>query len=360
MSRVFNFSPGPAMLPLEVLKQVQTELLDWHGTGMSVMELPHRGQAFKDVAAEAEQDLRDLINIPANYKVLFLHGGARSQFAMVPMNLSRDFSSMAYLNTGVWSGFALREGERYGNAVCVASGEAEKFTRIPDESAWNIPSNAAFLHYAENETVNGTQFHHTPDSKGLPLVCDMSSSILSRPMDISRYGLVYASAQKNVGPAGITLVIVRDDLLEREPLDFTPSMFRYDLHVKGESMQNTPSTFPWYVAGLVFKWIKQEGGLQVMGERNQRKSQKLYDFIDESQFYHNPVAPKDRSWMNVVFTLADDSCDKDFVEKATQAGLTHLKGHRLLGGMRASMYNPMPEEGVDALIAFMHEYAKKR
>ncbi len=355
---IFNFSPGPAVLPHAVLQQAQAELLDWQGSGMSVMEMSHRGKEFMSIAAQAETDLRTLMAIPNNYKVLFLQGGAHSQFAMIPMNLARGKKQADYLDTGDWSLKAIEEGQRYINVNTVASSADSNYTTIPPFANWQLNQDAAYLHYTSNETIRGVEFDWIPEAGDLPLVVDMSSDILSRPMDVSRFGLIYAGAQKNIGPAGLTIVIVREDLLG-QVLDGTPSMFNYQIYAETESMYNTPPTYAWYLSGLVFQWLLQQGGLEAMAQINQRKAEKLYTAIDASDFYHNPVDPDCRSWMNVPFTLANSELEKRFLDEAAQAGLMTLKGHRLVGGMRASIYNAMPEEGVDALIAFMRDFEAK-
>lgn len=355
---IFNFSPGPAVLPHAVLQQAQAELLDWHGSGMSVMEMSHRGKEFMSIAAQAETDLRTLMAIPNNYKVLFLQGGAHSQFAMIPMNLAPGKKQADYLDTGDWSLKAIEEGQRYINVNTVASSADSNYTTIPPFANWQLNQDAAYLHYTSNETIRGVEFDWIPEAGDLPLVVDMSSDILSRPMDVSRFGLIYAGAQKNIGPAGLTIVIVREDLLG-QVLDGTPSMFNYQIYAETESMYNTPPTYAWYLSGLVFQWLLQQGGLEAIAQINQRKAEKLYAAIDASDFYHNPVDPDCRSWMNVPFTLANSELEKRFLDEAAQAGLMTLKGHRLVGGMRASIYNAMPEAGVDALIAFMRDFEAK-
>jgi phosphoserine aminotransferase len=347
------------MLPEEVLEQASEEMKDYHGSGMSVMEMSHRGRDFVSIAEEAEADLRELLSIPDNYKVLFLQGGASSQFSMVPLNLLRGKKTADYINTGYWSKKAIAEAKRYCDVNIVASGESTNFTSIPPRSEWSLNPEAAYVHYTPNETIGGVEFHDIPEVGDVPLVADMSSTILSRPIDVSRFGLIYAGAQKNIGPAGLTIVIIRDDLIGNA-LDFTPTMFNYETHVKANSMYNTPPTYAWYIAGLVFKWIKRMGGLERMAEINRRKAEKLYRVIDESDFYNNPVSKDCRSWMNVPFTLADPSLDEEFLKEANEAGLVSLKGHRSVGGMRASIYNAMPEEGVDALISFMKDFEKRR
>ena len=358
MSRVFNFSAGPAMLPVEVLEQASAEMVDWHGTGMSVMEMSHRGKEFTSIAEKAEADLKEILTIPDNYKSLFLQGGASSQFAMVPMNLLRGRDTADYINTGSWSKKAIAEAGRFCNVNIAATAEANNFTTIPPRQQWSLNPEAAYVHYTPNETIGGVEFHGIPDVGDVPLVADMSSTILSRPVDISRFGVIYAGAQKNIGPAGLTIVIVRDDLTG-ETIPGTPTMFNYEIHAKAGSMYNTPPTYSWYIAGLVFEWIKKKGGINVIAGINKRKSGKLYAFIDNSGFYSNPVAPDCRSWMNIPFILARPELDGKFLELAKDAGLVNLKGHRSVGGMRASIYNAMPEEGVDALIAFMAYFEKK-
>lgn len=357
MSRVYNFSAGPAMLPREVIETAAAELTDWHGSGMSVMEMSHRGKEFMAIAEKSEADLRELMSIPDNYKVLFLQGGASSQFAMVPMNLLRDVDTADYINTGTWSKKAIAEANRFCDVNVAASGEAGNFTSIPPETAWSLNKDAAYVHYTPNETIQGVEFHAIPETGTVPLVADMSSTILSRPVDVSRFGCIYAGSQKNISPAGLTIIIIRDDLIGKE-LPGTPTMFSYATHAKAGSMYNTPPTYSWYIAGLVFEWIKQKGGLQEMAEMNRRKADKLYAAIDNSPFYSNPVDPGCRSWMNVPFILADPDLDGTFLEEAKKNGLVTLKGHRSVGGMRASIYNAMPEEGVDGLISFMKTFEK--
>jgi len=354
--RVFNFSPGPAVLPEEVLEQARAEMLDWHGTGMSVMEMSHRGKAFISIAESAEADLRELLAVPKNYKVLFLQGGATGQFAAVPMNLSQADSVVDYVNTGAWSKKAISEAKHYAK-VNVAADAGEPYTSIPAVSSWKVSDNAAYLHYTPNETIGGVEFHSVPDVKP-PLVADMSSTLLSRPIDVSKFGVIYGGAQKNVGPAGLTLVIVREDLLSHARPG-TPGFMDFTVMAKEGSMLNTPPTFAWYMAGLVFQWIKRQGGLQGIGELNRRKAELLYSTIDTSSFYKNPVAKDARSWMNVPFTLARPELDKTFLAEAKDAGLVTLEGHRSVGGMRASIYNAMPLAGVQALVGFMKEFERK-
>ncbi len=360
MARVYNFSAGPATLPEEVLQQAQAEMLDWRGSGMSVMEMSHRGKEFMSIASGAEADLRELLAVPENYKVLFLQGGASSQFAMVPMNLIGRSGKADYFRTGSWSKKAIAEAKRFGDiTVTVDSEQGGKFTSVPAADGFDVSADAAYVHYTPNETIEGVEFPYIPDTGDVPLIADMSSTILSRPLDVSRYGVIYAGAQKNIGPAGLTIVIVRDDLIG-SPLDGTPAMFNYQTHADAGSMYNTPPTYGWYLAGLVFKWLKEKGGLAGMAEINQRKAGKLYDAIDASAFYANPVATECRSWMNVPFTLADSELDAEFLKQAGEAGLKTLKGHRSVGGMRASIYNAMPEAGVDTLIEFMAEFERTR
>lgn len=357
MSRVYNFSAGPAVLPEEVLKQAQEEMLDWQGTGMSVMEMSHRGKAYMSIAEKAEADLRDIMAIPDNYKVLFLQGGASAQFSMVPINLLNGNSKADYVLTGQWSKKAIAEAKRFCDVNVVSSSEDSNFTTVADQSSWQTDSNAAYLHYTPNETIVGVEFPFLPETD-VPLVADMSSSILSRPIDVSKFGVIYAGAQKNIGPAGITVVIVRDDLIGHA-MTSMPVMMDYKTHADNGSMYNTPPTYGWYLAGLVFQWLKDQGGLKAMEEINKRKADKLYTTIDNSTFYSNPVDVKCRSWMNVPFILANDELDKLFLEEAEKAGLSTLKGHRSVGGMRASIYNAMPEAGIDALIDFMADFEKR-
>jgi phosphoserine aminotransferase len=358
MTRVYNFSAGPAVLPEEVLETARLEMTDWRGSGMSVMEMSHRGKEFMSIAAQAEADLRELMGIPAHYKVLFLQGGASSQFAMVPMNLLGDRGTADYVNTGQWSKKAISEAKRFGRVNVVATAESTNFSTIPAFDTWQLSKDAAFVHYTPNETIGGVEFHWIPDTGDVPLVADMSSTILSRPIDVSKFGMIYAGAQKNIGPAGLTVVILREDLIGHA-MPGTPTMFDYKTHADSESMYNTPPTYGWYLAGLVFDQLKRNGGLGAMAERNRRKAGKLYAAIDDSGFYRNPVEIASRSWMNVPFTLKDAALDEAFLKEAKAAGLVSLKGHRSVGGMRASIYNAMPEAGVDALIAFMADFAKR-
>jgi phosphoserine aminotransferase len=356
VARIFNFSAGPATLPLEVLQQIQEEMLDWNATGASVMEVSHRGKPFMEMAAEAEQDARDLLGVPDNYKVLFLQGGAQIQFASVPLNLMGDAPVADYVCTGSWSKKAIGEAKRFCDVNVVLDTESSHYTDIPPQSEWSTRGDAAFLHYCSNETIGGVEFNWLPETGDVPLVCDMSSNFMSRPVDVSRYGLIYAGAQKNIGPAGITMVIVRDDLLGKTS-NQAPSLFNYEKQAGADSMMNTVPTFCWYVCGLVFKWLIQNGGLEAMEQVNIRKAAKLYDFIDRSGgFYTNPVEMACRSRMNVPFIFQDNNLDAKFLAQSHDAGLHSLKGHRSVGGMRASIYNAMPEAGVDALIAFMQDF----
>jgi len=360
MTRVYNFSAGPAALPEDVLKQAQAEMLDWHGSGMSVMEMSHRGKEFMSIAAEAEADLRGLMGIPENYKVLFLQGGASSQFAAIPMNLMGRTGKADYFRTGSWSKKAIAEAKRFGAVEVTADCEIDgKFTSVPAADGFSVSADASYLHYTPNETIEGVEFPYVPDTGDVPLVADMSSTILSRPLDVAKFGLIYAGAQKNIGPAGLTIVIVREDLTG-SPIDGTPTMFDYATQAKADSMYNTPPTYGWYLAGLVFKWLKEKGGLEGMAEINRRKADILYNAIDTSGFYQNPVDPFCRSWMNVPFTLADADLDAEFLKQAGEANLKTLKGHRSVGGMRASIYNAMPESGVKALVDFMAEFERTK
>ncbi|MBK1703794.1 3-phosphoserine/phosphohydroxythreonine transaminase [Halochromatium glycolicum] len=358
MSRPYNFSAGPAMLPEPVLQRAQEEMLDWHGSGMCVAEMSHRGKEFMAIAEQAEQDLRDLLAIPDGYRVLFLQGGASLQFAMVPMNLLRGRNRADYLNTGSWSKKAISEARKFCDVNLAASTEDGNFTRAPAQTELSLSADAAYLHYTPNETIQGVEFPYIPESSA-PLVADMSSTLLSRPLDVARFGLIYAGAQKNIGPAGLALVILREELIGEAP-DGVPAMLDYKTHADAGSMYNTPPTYSWYLAGLVFQWLKDLGGLEAMGRINQRKAEKLYAAIDGSGFYANPVEPAARSWMNVPFTLANPELDAEFLAGAKDAGFLTLKGHRSVGGMRASIYNAMPEEGVDALIAFMAEFERTK
>ena len=357
MTDIYNFSAGPAVLPKEVLQQVQRELVEWHGSGMSVMEMSHRGKEFMGIAAEAEADLRELMGISAHYKVLFLQGGASTQFSMIPMNLLRGKSSADYLNTGEWSKKAIKEAKKYCSVNVVASSEDKNFSYAPPQSAWKLNPNAAYVHYTSNETIGGVEIFWTPESGDVPLVSDMSSHILSRSFDVSKFGLIYAGAQKNIGPAGLTIVIVREDLIG-ETVAGTPTMMDYKTHAENESMYNTPPTFAMYVAGLVFKWIKAKGGLAAMEKINIDKASLLYDCLDASKLYSCPTALENRSRMNVPFTLKDAALDEAFLKGAKERGLLQLKGHRSVGGMRASIYNAMPIEGVRALVDYLQTFER--
>ncbi|WNV04788.1 3-phosphoserine/phosphohydroxythreonine transaminase [Candidatus Methylospira mobilis] len=358
MSRVYNFSAGPSFLPESVLLRAREEFLDWHGTGMSALELSHRSEEFIGIAEQAESDLREVMSIPPNYKVLFLHGGGTGQFAAVPLNLLSENKSGAYIHTGYWSGMAIEEARQFGEIHVAASGKDSGFTLIPPRESWVIPFNAAYLHYTSNETVNGVEFHTVPDVGDVPLVCDLSSNILSRSVDVSRFAISYAGAQKNMGPAGVTVVIVRDDVIRHNPRG-VPSILDYERQAASGSFVNTPPTYSWYFVGLVLDWVREQGGVDVIEQHNIRKSQKLYSAIDASPFYSNPVPTEFRSRMNIPFHLADPALEKKFAADARAAGLTTLEGHRSIGGIRASLYNAMPEAGVDALIAFMAEFERK-
>ena len=355
MNRKFNFCAGPAALPEAVLARAQSEMLDWHGEGLSVMEMSHRSDEFVSIAEEAEKNFRELMGISDDYAVLFLQGGATQQFSAVPLNLLADKNTANYVNTGQWSKKAIQEAGKYCNVNVVASSEEQNFSCIPAFDSWTIDEQAAYLHYTPNETIGGVEFFWEPDVS-MPVVADMSSTILSRPIDIEKFDLIYAGAQKNIGPSGLTLVIVRKSLLGQAS-KMTPSMLDYQVQAKAGSMSNTPPAYAWYMAGLVFEWIKEQGGLSAMEELNKRKAEKLYSFVDGHAFYANPVEIASRSRMNVPFTLADSSLDKAFLQGADGIGLLNLKGHRSVGGMRASIYNAVPEAAVDALIAYMDQFA---
>lgn len=355
--RVYNFSAGPSMLPELVLERAREEMLDWRGSGMSVMEMSHRGSHFSQIAKQSETALRELLGIAEDYHCLFLQGGATGQFAAIPMNLLGDRRKMSYVVTGSWSKKALAEAKRYGEVQIAATSEADKFTTIPEPDTWQIDPEAAYLHYTANETIGGVEFPFVPETD-LPLVTDMSSNLLSRPVDVSRFGLIYAGAQKNMGPAGITVVIVRKDLV-RDPLPGTPSIWDYRKQAEEGSMLNTPPTYNWYLLGLVLEWLREQGGVAAIERRNLEKAELLYRTIDASDFYHNPVDSRYRSRMNVPFTLADPGLDRVFLEEAQACGLVNLKGHRSVGGMRASIYNAMPIEGVRALVDFMQEFERR-
>ena len=355
MSRIFNFSAGPAMLPAEVLSRAGDEMLDWHGSGMSVMEMSHRGKEFIGIAADAEKDLRELLAVPAHYQVLFLQGGATLQFAQVPMNLLAGKGKAAYVATGEWSKKAIKEAKQYCDVHIAASSEDRNFTYASKQ--WNVRDDAAYVHYCSNETIGGVEFHQVPKA-AVALVADASSHFLSRPLDVAKFGLVYAGAQKNVGPAGLTIVIVREDLLGRAAKG-TPSIMDYKAQADADSMLNTPPSYSIYIAGLVFKWLKALGGVAEMEKRNIAKAKLLYDYLDNTQFYRNPVAKEDRSRMNVPFTLADAKLDEEFLKGAARDGMVQLKGHRSVGGMRASIYNAMPIEGVQRLVSYMKAFEAK-
>ncbi|XZG71551.1 3-phosphoserine/phosphohydroxythreonine transaminase [Chitinibacteraceae bacterium HSL-7] len=357
MSQVFNFSSGPALLPFEVMQQAQRELTDWHGTGMSVMEMSHRGREFTQIIQEAEADLRTLLNVPSNYKVMFMQGGAHFQFAMLPLNLAAQNDTVDYVDTGHWSKIAIKEARRFANVHIAASGEASQFTSVPDVATWQRSKDARYLHYCSNETIGGVEFPFVPESD-VPLICDMSSNILSRPLDVSKFGLIYAGAQKNIGPSGLTIVIVREDLLGQARAG-TPTMLDYQVHAAADSLYNTPPTFAIYMAGLVFKWLLEKGGVNAIEAHNIEKSALLYDTINASGgYYVCPVDAPYRSRMNVPFRLHDEKLDAAFLEGAEARGLLQLKGHRSVGGMRASIYNAMPLAGVRTLCDYMNDFAR--
>ncbi|MEE1249233.1 MAG: 3-phosphoserine/phosphohydroxythreonine transaminase [Lachnospiraceae bacterium] len=355
MSRVYNFSAGPAVLPEEVLKEAADEMLDYKGTGMSVMEMSHRSKAYDDIIKEAEKDIRDLMNIPDNYKVLFLQGGASQQFAMIPMNLMKN-KKAAYIITGQWAKKAYKEAQIYGDAVAVASSEDKTFSYIPDCSDLDIPEDADYVYICENNTIYGTKYKKLPNTKGHTLVADVSSCFLSEPVDVSKYGVIYGGVQKNVGPAGVVIVIIREDLITEDTLPGTPTMLKYKTHADADSLYNTPPAYGIYICGKVFKWLKKMGGLSVMKERNEEKAKILYDFLDESKMFKGTVVKEDRSLMNVPFVTGDKDLDAKFVKEAEAAGFVNLKGHRTVGGMRASIYNAMPKEGVEKLVEFMKKF----
>lgn len=351
-------------MPEAVLAQARDEMLDWQGRGLSIMEMSHRADEIVAIATEAENNLRDLLHIPENYKVLFLQGGASMQFSAIPLNLLPAGGKADYLNTGQWSKKAIEEAKRYGDINVVASSKDTNFSTIPAFADWKLDKNAAYFHYTPNETIGGVEFHWVPELSGVsgagnvPLVADLSSTILSRPVDVSKFGVIYAGAQKNIGPAGLTIVIVREDLLGKARAE-TPTMLDWKVAADNDSMYNTPPTYAWYLAGLVFKWLKLQGGVEGIAKINERKAQKLYGYIDASGFYKNPVELQSRSWMNVPFTLPDEALDKPFLKEAEAAGLLNLKGHRSVGGMRASIYNAVGEDAVDALITHMQDFAKR-
>jgi len=357
MSKVYNFSAGPSMLPESVLKQAQAEMLDWQGSGMSVMEMSHRGAEFMSIAKTLHDDLRELMAIPDNYKILFLQGGATAQFSFIPVNILDGKQKACYINTGAWSEKAIKSAKSYCDVIVSASAETNNFTAIPDRASWNVDQQAAYLHYTPNETIHGVEFQDIPDVGDLPLVADMSSNILSRSIDVSKFGIIYAGTQKNMGPAGAAVVIVRDDLIGKAQKGL-PDIFNYEKQAKQESMLNTPATYTWYLVGLVLQWVKAQGGVAALEQVNQRKAAKLYAAIDQSSLYSNPVAVADRSRMNVPFILSDNELDKAFLSAAKEQGFLSLKGHRSVGGMRASIYNAMPESGIEALIQFMAEFER--
>lgn len=357
MGRVFNFSAGPAVLPEPVLARARDQMLDWRGCGMSVMEMSHRGKEFTGIAEKAEADLRELLAVPPGYKVLFLQGGASAQFAVIPMNLLRGRQKADYVHTGEWARKAIGEARKFCPVNVAASSEDRNFSYVPKQTAWRLDPEAAYVHITSNETIGGVEYHWVPDTAGVPLVADMSSHILSRPVEVSRYGLIYAGAQKNIGPAGLTIVIVREDLIG-QALPATPAVFDYKVQADSGWMYNTPPTYAVYIAGLVFEWLKERGGLAAMERYNLAKARLLYDYLDGSTFYHCPVAREDRSRMNVPFRLKNEALDQDFLRQAASNGLVQLKGHRSVGGMRASIYNAMPMEGVRALVDFMRDFEK--
>ena len=358
MSRVYNFSAGPAVLPEEVLKEAADEMLDYKGSGMSVMEMSHRSKVYDNIIKEAEADLRELMNIPDNYKVLFLQGGASLQFAMIPMNLMKN-KKAGYIVTGQWAKKAYQEAKIYGEAVELASSADKTFSYIPDCSNLDIPEDLDYVYICENNTIYGTKYKKLPDTKGKTLVADVSSCFLSEPVDVSKYGVIYGGVQKNIGPAGVVIVIIREDLITEDVLPGTPTMMKYKIHADAESLYNTPPCYGIYICGKVFKWLKKMGGLSVMKEKDEEKAKILYDFLDESKMFKGTVVKEDRSLMNVPFVTGDAELDAKFVKEATEAGFVNLKGHRTVGGMRASIYNAMPREGVEKLVAFMKEFEAK-
>ena len=357
MSRVYNFSAGPAVLPEEVLQEAANEMFDYRGSGMSVMEMSHRSKTYQAIIDEAEADLRDLLNIPDNYKVLFLQGGASQQFAMIPMNLMKN-KVADYIITGQWAKKAWQEAQKYGKANAVASSADKTFSYIPDCSDLPISEDADYVYICENNTIYGTKYKQLPNTKGKVLVSDVSSCFLSEPMDVTKYGIVYGGVQKNIGPAGVVIVIIREDLIPDTVEDYVPTMLRYDIHAKNGSMYNTPPAYGIYICGKVFKWLKKMGGLEAMKAHNEKKAKILYDFLDSSKLFKGTVVKEDRSLMNVPFVTGDEAMDAKFVKEATAAGFVNLKGHRTVGGMRASIYNAMPIEGVEKLVAFMAEFEK--
>lgn len=358
MSRVYNFSAGPAVLPEEVLREAADEMLDYKGSGMSVMEMSHRSKTYDGIIKEAEADLRELMNIPDNYKVLFLQGGASQQFAAIPMNLMKN-KKAAYIVTGQWAKKAFQEAGNYGEAVKVASSEDETFSYIPDCSDLDIPEDADYVYICENNTIYGTKFKTLPNTKGHTLVADVSSCFLSEPVDVSKYGIIYGGVQKNIGPAGVVIVIIREDLITEDTLPGTPTMLKYKTHADADSLYNTPPAYGIYICGKVFKWIKKMGGLSAMKQHNEEKARILYDFLDQSSMFKGTVRKEDRSLMNVPFITGDKDLDAKFVKEAEAAGFVNLKGHRTVGGMRASIYNAMPKEGVEKLVAFMKKFEEE-
>ncbi len=358
MGRVYNFSAGPAVLPEEVLKEAAAEMLDYRGTGMSVMEMSHRSKAYEEIITTAEKDLRELMGIPDNYKVLFLQGGASQQFAMIPMNLMKN-KKAAYIVTGQWAKKAYQEAGLYGEAIAVASSADKTFSYIPDCSDLPIPEDADYVYICENNTIYGTKFWQLPNTKGKTLVADVSSCFLSEPVDVTKYGVIYGGVQKNIGPAGVVICIIREDLITEDVLPGTPTMLRYKTHADNGSMYNTPPAYGIYICGKVFQWLKKQGGLAAMKEYNEKKAKILYDFLDESKLFKGTVEKKDRSLMNVPFVTGSEELDAKFVKEAKAAGFENLKGHRTVGGMRASIYNAMPIEGVEKLVAFMREFEKQ-
>ena len=358
MARVYNFSAGPAVLPEEVLQEAADEMLDYRGTGMSVMEMSHRSKAYDTIIKEAEADLRELMNIPDNYKVLFLQGGASQQFAMIPMNLMKNRVA-DYIVTGQWAKKAYQEASLYGKANKIASSEDKTFSYIPDCSDLPISEDADYVYICENNTIYGTKFKTLPNTKGKPLVADVSSCFLSEPVDVTKYGVIYGGVQKNIGPAGVVIVIIREDLISEDVLPGTPTMLRYKIHADADSLYNTPPAYGIYICGKVFKWLKKMGGLEAMKERNEKKAKILYDYLDESKLFKGTVRKEDRSLMNVPFITGNEELDAKFVKEAKEAGFENLKGHRTVGGMRASIYNAMPYEGVEALVAFMKKFEEE-
>ena len=359
MSRVYNFSAGPAVLPEPVLKEVADEMMDYQGTGMSVMEMSHRSPEFQKIIDDAEQDLRDLMKIPENYKVMFLQGGGTLQFSMVPLNLLRSSKKADYIVTGQWAKKAYQEAQIYGEAVKLASSEDKTFSYIPDCSDLDIPEDLDYVYICENNTIYGTKYKKLPNTKGHTLVADVSSCFLSEPVDVTKYGVIYGGVQKNVGPAGVVIVIIREDLITEDTLPGTPTMLKYKTHADADSLYNTPPCYGIYICGKVFKWLKKMGGLSVMKERNEEKAKILYDFLDQSKLFHGTVVPEDRSLMNVPFVTGNEELDAKFVKEATAADFVNLKGHRTVGGMRASIYNAMPKEGVEKLVAFMKKFEEE-